>query len=32
MDQIVTGTWSGELRYAGTPAPLAEAKFHGTRM
>lgn len=32
MDEIVTGTWSGDLRYAGTPAPLAEARFHGARM
>ncbi len=32
MDEIVTGTWSGDLSYAGTPAPLAEAKFHGARM
>lgn len=31
MDEIVTGTWTGDLRYAGTPAPLAEAKFHGSR-
>lgn len=32
MDEIVTGSWSGDLRYAGTPAPLAEAKFFGARM
>jgi len=32
MDEIVTGTWSGDLRYAGTPAPLAEAKFFGARL
>jgi hypothetical protein len=32
MDEIVTGTWSGDLSYAGTPAPLAAAKFHGARM
>ena len=31
MDEVVTGTWSGGLRYAGTPAPLATAKFFGTR-
>jgi hypothetical protein len=32
MDEIVTGTWRGGLRYAGTPAPLAAAKFYGSRM
>jgi len=32
MDEIVTGTWSGGMSYAGTPAPLAEATFHGARM
>lgn len=32
MDDIVTGTWSGDLSYAGTPAPLAEAQFHGARL
>jgi hypothetical protein len=32
MDEIVTGTWSGGMSYAGTPAPLAEAKFFGARM
>ncbi len=32
MDEIVTGTWTGDLSYAGTPAPLAEARFHGARM
>ena len=32
MDEIVTGTWSGDVSYAGTPAPLADAKFHGSRM
>jgi hypothetical protein len=32
MDEIVTGTWSGELSYAGTPAPLAEAQFFGARL
>lgn len=32
MDEIVTGTWSGGLSYAGTPAPLADAKFFGARM
>jgi len=32
MDDIQTGTYSGELSYAGTPAPLSTAKFYGTRM
>ncbi len=32
MDDIATGTWTGELKYAGTPAPLAAAKFFGTKM
>jgi hypothetical protein len=32
MDEIVTGAWSGSVSYAGTPAPLAEAKFFGARM
>jgi hypothetical protein len=32
MDEIVTGTWTGDLHYAGTPAPLAEATFFGARM
>lgn len=32
MDEVVAGTWSGSLRYAGTPAPLATAKFFGARM
>lgn len=31
MDEIVTGAWTGELRYAGTPAPLGEARFFGAR-
>jgi hypothetical protein len=32
MDDIQTGTWTGELGYAGTPAPLApNSKFFGTR-
>ena len=31
MDDIQTGTYTGELRYAGSPAPLAGAKFYGTR-
>lgn len=32
MDTIITGTWAGTLSYAGTPAPLATAKFFGARM
>ena len=33
MDDIATGLWSGELRYAGTPAMLPEtSKFFGTKM
>jgi hypothetical protein len=32
MDEVVAGTWSGRLSYAGTPAPLATAKFFGARM
>lgn len=33
MDAVQTGSWTGTLDYAGTPAPLApNAKFHGTRM
>ncbi len=32
MDDIQTGTYTGEMSYAGTPAPLATAKFYGTRM
>lgn len=32
MDEVVTGTWTGSLSYAGTPAPLAAAKFFGARM
>lgn len=33
MDDIQTGTWTGNLGYAGTPAQLPEgAKFHGTRL
>jgi hypothetical protein len=31
MDELVAGAWSGSVRYAGTPAPLAEAKFFGAR-
>jgi hypothetical protein len=32
MDDITTGVWSGNLGYAGTPAPLGAAKFFGKRM
>jgi hypothetical protein len=32
MDDIKTGTWSGNLGYAGTPAPLGQAKFFGESM
>lgn len=32
FDTIQTGTWSGTLSYAGTPAPLAGATFYGSRM
>ncbi|MBA3541727.1 MAG: hypothetical protein H0T79_19085 [Deltaproteobacteria bacterium] len=33
MDDLQTGSWAGNLSYAGTPAPLAEgAKFFGKRM
>ncbi|HWU89972.1 MAG TPA: hypothetical protein VN253_22070 [Kofleriaceae bacterium] len=32
MDEIVTGTWTGKVSYAGTPAPLSTAKFFGARM
>ena len=31
-DQIQTGTWTGNLSYGGTPAPLAGATFYGERM
>jgi hypothetical protein len=31
MDEILTGLWTGSLTYAGTPAPLGEAKFSGLR-
>ncbi|MDQ3368584.1 MAG: hypothetical protein M3680_24410 [Myxococcota bacterium] len=31
MDQIQTGLWSGSIGYAGTPAPLGTATFHGVR-
>ncbi len=32
MDDIQTGLWTGALGYAGTPAPLGEAPFFGSRM
>ena len=32
MDDIATGTWTGELKYAGTPAMLPAAKFFGSKM
>ena len=32
MDDIQTGVWTGQLGYAGTPAPLSSAKFFGTKM
>lgn len=31
-DKIQTGTWTGDLSYAGTPAPLSTATFRGERM
>ena len=32
MDDIATGAWTGDIKYAGTPAPLATAKFFGHKM
>ena len=32
LDTIQSGTWAGTLSYAGTPAPLANATFFGSRM
>ncbi len=32
MDEIQTGVWTGDLKYSGSPAPLATAKFFGTKM
>jgi hypothetical protein len=32
MDTIATGTWAGTIGYAGSPAPLGEAKFFGAKM
>lgn len=31
MDDINAGTWTGTLGYAGTPAPLGDAKFFGKK-
>lgn len=31
VDRIQSGTWTGTTSYAGTPAPLATATFHGER-
>lgn len=31
MDEIQTGVWTGEVEYAGSPAPLSTAKFHGSK-
>lgn len=30
-DKLQTGTWTGQLSYAGTPAPLSTATFHAER-
>lgn len=32
VDKIISGSWTGTLSYAGTPAPLAAATFSGARM
>jgi len=32
IDTILTGAWTGNMSYAGTPAPLAGATFYGARM
>lgn len=32
IDAIQSGTWSGTLRYAGTPTPLIPAAFFGERL
>jgi hypothetical protein len=32
VDKIQTGKWTGNLSYAGTPAPLSTATFAGQRM
>jgi hypothetical protein len=31
LDKIQTGTWTGTVSYAGTPAPLSRATFYGER-
>jgi len=31
LDRIQTGTWTGNLTYAGTPAPLSTATFYGEK-
>jgi hypothetical protein len=32
IDKLQTGVWTGELSYAGTPAPLGRATFYGERL
>lgn len=32
MDDITTGVWTGDLKYAGSPAPLAASKFFGSKL
>ena len=32
VDSLQTGAWTGNLSYAGTPAPLAGGTFYGERM
>ncbi len=32
MDDIATGTWTGDLKYANQPAVLPAARFFGTKM
>jgi hypothetical protein len=32
VDRLQTGKWTGTLSYSGTPAPLADATFTGSRM
>jgi len=32
LDTLQTGTWAGDLSYAGTPAPLTGSTFYGERM
>jgi hypothetical protein len=31
LDRIQSGTWTGQITYAGTPAPLAAATFYGEK-